>query len=231
MTTDDLTPERARELLAADGQEVTDFTDAILAAWERDRARLAAMPLSVGEQLATDEADQVRRLKAWLGFDGESLAGAQVEALWQEHSDDYCASWLIDGHERRAAFAGWLAHTLVRDRARLAYVERLIDSLVGCGNAVFNTRWSDGLEMRLHLANAHRNALSEAVVSKAVHLAELRARLATVLAQRDALVHCAEWGLMYECTPLTEEAEAAVRVILDAIRAERATTGGTDADA
>jgi len=123
-----LTPERAREMfytepLIGHHYHISEGgLDAILAQWERDRARLAAMPLSVGEQLATDEADQVRRLKAWLGFDGESLADAQVEALWQEHSDDYCASWLIDGHERRAAFAGWLAHTLVRDRARLATV-------------------------------------------------------------------------------------------------------------
>jgi hypothetical protein len=43
MTSDDITPERAREMLAADGQEVTDFTDAILAQWERDRARLATV--------------------------------------------------------------------------------------------------------------------------------------------------------------------------------------------
>jgi hypothetical protein len=51
--TDDLTPERAREMLAADGQEVTDFTDATLAAWERDRARLATV---------TAERDHARRL-------------------------------------------------------------------------------------------------------------------------------------------------------------------------
>jgi len=43
MASDDLTLERAREMLAADGQEVTDFTDAILAAWERDRDRLATV--------------------------------------------------------------------------------------------------------------------------------------------------------------------------------------------
>jgi hypothetical protein len=47
MTSDDVTPERAREMLAADGQEVTDFTDAILAAWQRDRARLATVTAAV----------------------------------------------------------------------------------------------------------------------------------------------------------------------------------------
>ena len=41
--TDDLTPERARETLAADGQEVTDFTDAILAQWQRDRDCIATV--------------------------------------------------------------------------------------------------------------------------------------------------------------------------------------------
>jgi hypothetical protein len=154
MASDNLTPERALEMLAADGQTVTDFTDAILAAWTAD-------------------------------------ASAKEEA------------------------------------------ERLLDALVGCGNATFGVAWADGVAMLMHLANAHRNALADSTAPKAVELSTLRARLATVTAWVDALVPLvpivdafvedgcqrSQWFGTVELTQI-----ATARHHHAAIRAERATT-------
>jgi hypothetical protein len=65
------------------------------------------------------------------------------------------------------------------------------------------------------------------LAGKATHLV---ARLATVTAQRDALVPLAwAWASPFSIAPTAED-DATARAALAAIRAERATTGGTDAD-
>jgi len=81
MTSDDITPERAREMLAADGQEVTDFTDAILAQWQRDRARLATVTAQRDALVdaAQSRLDNAAGIPKWLESAVAALSAIRAE--------------------------------------------------------------------------------------------------------------------------------------------------------
>jgi hypothetical protein len=91
---------------------------------------------------------------------------------------------------------------------------------------------------RVERLEAYTDKIAAAWTADHTALAAAEARLATVTAQRDALVPLAEsecdlWynpGTPQRGNPTEMEVRAA-EAALAAIRAERATTGGTDADA